>query len=74
MKIICKKQYGCFSITAGNITQFINKDKLSECLETLIPQQSSIIKRDPTPYERTKAEVYSRGNKWQMENWESTHL
>ena len=47
MKIICKKQYGCFSITAGNITQFINKDKLSECLETLIPQQSSVIKRNP---------------------------
>ena len=74
MKIICKKQYGHFSITAGNITMFDTRDKILECLETLIPQQSSIIKRDPTPYERTKAEVYSRGNKWQIENWESTHL
>ena len=30
-------------------------------------------RRNSTPYERTKAEIYSRGNKWQIENWESTH-
>lgn len=30
-------------------------------------------RRNSTPYERTKAEIYKRGNKWQIENWESTH-
>ena len=30
-------------------------------------------RRNSTPYERTKAEIYNRGNKWQIENWESTH-
>lgn len=30
-------------------------------------------KRSSLPYERTKAEVYSKGNKWQIENWEATH-
>lgn len=26
-----------------------------------------------TPYERTRAAVYARGNKWQIENFEATH-
>ena len=26
-----------------------------------------------TPYERTRAQVYATGNKWQIENFEATH-
>ncbi len=30
-------------------------------------------KRKPTPYERTKAQVYATGNKWVIENFHATH-
>ena len=29
--------------------------------------------RKPTPYERTKAQVYATGNKWAIENFHATH-
>ena len=29
--------------------------------------------RRPTPYERTRAWVYSTGNRWAIENFEATH-
>ena len=29
--------------------------------------------RRPSPYERTKSMVYATGNKWAIENWNSTH-
>lgn len=29
--------------------------------------------RKPTPYERTRAQVYATGNKWAIENFEATH-
>jgi len=29
--------------------------------------------RRPTPYERTKAQVYATGNKWAIENFHATH-
>lgn len=46
-----------------------NRAKIyTDTKEYLVP-----ARRNPTPYERTKAEVYSRGNKWEIENWESTH-
>lgn len=30
-------------------------------------------KRNFTPYERTKAQVYATGNKWVIENFNATH-
>lgn len=30
-------------------------------------------RRTASPYERTRAMVYARGNKWQIENFEATH-
>jgi len=29
--------------------------------------------RRPTPYERTRAQVYATGNKWAIENFNATH-
>lgn len=29
--------------------------------------------RKPTPYEKTRAQVYATGNKWAIENFEATH-
>ena len=29
--------------------------------------------RKPTPQERTRAQVYATGNKWAIENYETTH-
>lgn len=29
--------------------------------------------RKPTPYERTRAQVYATGNKWAIENFNATH-
>lgn len=29
--------------------------------------------RRPTPYERTRAQVYATGNKWAIENFHATH-
>lgn len=29
--------------------------------------------RRPTPYERTRAQVYATGNRWAIENFEATH-
>ena len=29
--------------------------------------------RRPTPYERTRTQVYATGNKWAIENFEATH-
>lgn len=30
-------------------------------------------KKGASPYERTKAQVYATGNKWQIENFNATH-
>ena len=39
-----------------------------------IPERRvSHARRIPTPYERTRAEVYATGNRWQIENFEATH-
>ena len=40
------------------------------------PQREEIlsaVRRKPSPYERTRAEVYATGNKWAIENFEATH-
>lgn len=29
--------------------------------------------RNPTPYERTREQVYATGNKWAIENFNATH-
>lgn len=30
-------------------------------------------RRKPTPYERTRAQVYATGNRWAIENFHATH-
>jgi hypothetical protein len=30
-------------------------------------------RKNPSPYERTKNEVYATGNKWAIENFNATH-
>lgn len=34
---------------------------------------SNAPRRQPSHYERTKAQVYATGNKWAIENFEATH-
>jgi len=48
-------------------------DAKVEYLGEKIAKSQHVVKRGTSPYERTKAEVYARGNKWQIERWEATH-
>ena len=36
-------------------------------------QNRKTIRKTTDPYQRTKAAVYSSGNKWAIENFEATH-
>lgn len=45
----------------------------SFCGGVLFTSGNDNSSRKPTPYERTKAQVYATGNKWAIENFHATH-
>jgi hypothetical protein len=55
------------------------KVKVEDTISTIVPDKGRVNttvtggRNHLSPYERTRAQVYATGNKWAIENFESTH-
>ena len=62
------------------IFRWFSTDEMGECLDDIartwdveFEEPKPLKKPAFSPYERTRAQVYATGNKWQIENFEATH-
>lgn len=80
-------RYGCYTFRRGDTQYFATDECIFKCewgnrahtyirvVEADCPNEGHEPeeRRATSPFERTRRSVYARGNKWQIENLNSTH-